>query len=85
MKITDLATHPKPFVSVAEFIAYTEIPRRTMYHHIERGTLQAVKMGGTLKIPIAEARRFVSTPARPDLVPKASSKAVPEILCATGT
>lgn len=83
MQIKDLDTHPKPFVTVAEFIAYTEIPRRTMYHHIEHGKLKAVKMGGTLKIPIAEARRFVAVPARPDL--DTDPKAVPEILCATGT
>lgn len=59
MTITDLNTHPKPFVTVAELIDYTEIPRRTMYHHIEKGALAAVKIGGCYKVPIAEARRYV--------------------------
>lgn len=59
MTITDLTTHPKPFVTVAELMDYTEVPRRTMYHHIEKGVLKAIKIGGCLKIPIDEARRYV--------------------------
>lgn len=59
MTITDLKTHPKPFVTVAELIDYTEIPRRTMYHHIEKGALKAIKIGGCYKVPIEEARRYV--------------------------
>lgn len=87
MKITDLATHPRPYVTMGEFITYTEIPRRTMYHHVESGKLKAVKMGGTLKIPIEEARRFVSIPARPHGTngSNGDTEPGPELFCATST
>lgn len=63
--IKDLATHPRPFVSIGALAEYLEISPRTVYHHIEKGTLKANKIGGRLKIPLEEAQRFASVPARP--------------------
>jgi len=65
LPITDLATHPKPHVSIDALAEYLEISPRTVYHHIERGKLQAVKVGGVLRIPLDEARRYASGETRP--------------------
>lgn len=62
--IKDLATHPKPFVTIEALAEYLEVSPRTLYHHIEKGSLKANKVGGLLKIPLEEARRFASVPAR---------------------
>lgn len=64
MEIADLKTHPKAFVNIEEYAEYLEVSPRTVYHNIEKGALAAVKVGGLLKIPIEEARRFASIPAR---------------------
>jgi excisionase family DNA binding protein len=90
MTIVDLKTHPKPFVTVAELIDYTEVPKRTMYHHIEKGVLKAVKIGGCLKIPIEEARRYVkgTAPAAlttQDPVKSGVPSSTSHLSCATGT
>lgn len=66
--ILDLATYTKPYVTPRALADYLGLSYRTIYHHIDKGTIQAVKIGGTLKIPLVEARKFASgTPARPAL------------------
>ena len=60
MTIHNLDTHPKRFVTPKEYAEYLEIHWRTVYSYIERGKLQAVRVGWVYKIPIEEARRFAS-------------------------
>jgi len=62
--ITDLKTHPKAFVTLDEYAAYLDVTVRTLYHQIDKGSLKAVKHGGALRIPLEEAQRFASVPAR---------------------
>jgi excisionase family DNA binding protein len=62
--ITDLEKHPKNYVSIDQLADYVGVSRRTVYNHIDKGTLKAVKVGGSLRIPVEEAKRYVSTPAR---------------------
>ena len=64
MEIKDLASHPKAFVNIEELASYLEVSPRTIYHNIEKGALAAVKVGGLIRIPVEEARRFASVPAR---------------------
>jgi excisionase family DNA binding protein len=67
MDIKDISTHPKAFVTLEAFADYLEVSPRTLYHNIDKGALKAVKVGGLLRIPIEEARKYCSVPARPDL------------------
>ena len=61
MTIRDLRTHDAPFVTVAELAAYVRLARRTIYREIEAGELRVRRFGprGNIRIPIAEARRYV--------------------------
>ena len=54
--ITDLSTHPSAYVHPAELADYLGMSRRTVYYWIAKGAIVAVKVSGTLLIPIAEAR-----------------------------
>jgi len=60
LPIADLSTHPRPYVGIEALADYLEISPRTVYHHIERGLLQAVKIGGSLKIPLSAAQSYAS-------------------------
>ena len=59
--IRDLRTHTAPFVTVAELAAYVGLTRRTLYREIGAGELRVRRFGlrDTIRIPIAEARRYV--------------------------
>ena len=61
MTIRNLRTHDAPFVTVAELAAYVRLTRRTIYNEIEAGELRVRRFGprGNIRIPIAEARRYV--------------------------
>lgn len=56
--VDDLETHPKKFVSVIQLAGYLSVSRRTLYYHINKGALRAVKRVGVIRIPIEEARRY---------------------------
>lgn len=56
--IADLATYRRKFVTPIQLAAYVGVTRRTIYHHIEKGALRAVKRGGALRIPIRDARDY---------------------------
>lgn len=56
--IDDLSTYQRKFVTPIQLAAYVGVSRRTIYHHIEKGALHAVKRGGALRIPIAVAREY---------------------------
>lgn len=61
----DLDTYAKPYVRLQDLAGLLGISPRTVYHHIEKGTLKAVKIGGLLRIPIAEARKYAAGTPRP--------------------
>jgi excisionase family DNA binding protein len=62
--IKDLETYPKQLLTLEAFADYLQVSPSTLYRHINKGSLAAVKVGGLLRIPIEEARRFASIPAR---------------------
>lgn len=54
----DLTTYPKKFVSPIQLANFVGVTRRTIYTHIEKEALRAIKIGGVLRIRIEEARRY---------------------------
>lgn len=62
--ITDLDSYPKKLLTLEAYADYLQVSTHTLYRHIDKGSLFAVKVGGLLRIPIEEARRFASIPAR---------------------
>lgn len=58
--ITDLDHYPKKFITPIQLAMYLGVGRRTIYHHIDKGALRVVKRVGVIRIPIEEARRYVS-------------------------
>lgn len=57
--IKDLQTYPKKYVSPMQLAEYIGVTRRTIYHHIEKGALGAVRRMGVVRIHVAEARRYL--------------------------
>lgn len=57
-QIVDLGTYAKKYVTPAQLACYVGITRRTMYHHIDKGALPVVKIGGVLRIRIRDARAY---------------------------
>lgn len=55
--ILDLATHPRPYVTVRALAAYLETDPRTILRLIAEGALEAVKVGRTWRIPTEVARQ----------------------------
>lgn len=62
-EILSLATYRKKFVRPLQLARYTGVPERTIYHHIEKGALPALKRGGLLVIRIEVAREYAAEPA----------------------
>jgi excisionase family DNA binding protein len=59
MTITDLATHPEPYVTVKELAEYWEVSRRVIYKQIKAGTLQSIRLGPRLvRIRTSVAQEF---------------------------
>ena len=54
----DLAHYPRKFIAPIQLARYLNVTRRMIYHHIEKGALHARKIGGVVRIPIDEARRY---------------------------
>lgn len=54
----DLAHYPRKFIAPGQLARYLNVSRRTIYHHIEKGALSVRKIGGVVRIPIDEARRY---------------------------
>jgi excisionase family DNA binding protein len=48
MPIVDLATHPTPFVTIAELAKYWCVSRRHIHKRIESGALAAIQLGSRL-------------------------------------
>lgn len=62
--IDNLATHRTKFVRPRQLARYLGIPIRTIYHHIEKGALPAIRRGGVLVIRIETAREYAAEPAQ---------------------
>lgn len=60
--LTDLRTYPCKYIRPQDLSKYVDVPIRTIYHHITKGALHAVKIGKTLRIPIEDARVYVGIP-----------------------
>ncbi len=64
MTIQSLESHPKKYVSPWELAEYFEVPRRTIYHWIDKGALDAKKVCGLIRIPVKSALALEEKPAR---------------------
>lgn len=58
MRIPDLKTTTRPFVSPIALADYLDISIGTVYYQITKGALPAVRVGRQFRIPIDEARKF---------------------------
>lgn len=58
--IDDLVHYPHKFIAPIQLARYLNLSRRTVYHHLEKGALRGRKIRGSIRIPIAEARRYAS-------------------------
>lgn len=54
----DLARTSKQFLSLQEFAETIGVSRRTLHNWITAGKLRTVKICGSRRVPIAEARRL---------------------------
>lgn len=61
--LTDLEKYPHKFLRPQQLSVYADLPIRTIYYHIQKGALHAVKIGGSLRIPISVAREYLNHPA----------------------
>ncbi len=71
MTVRDLRTHDAPFVTVADLAAYLRLTTRMIYKEIDAGALRVRRFGlrGTIRIPIAEARRYAGEAPYPPATP----------------
>ena len=62
--IVDLATHPQPFVTVADLAAYWCVSADTVYRDIAKGALRVYRVGSSscIRIRLEDARAY----GRPD-------------------
>jgi excisionase family DNA binding protein len=59
MRLHDLASHPEPYVTVAELAEYWLVGRKQIYKQIDAGTLPAIRLGPRLlRIRTADALEF---------------------------
>lgn len=65
----DLARTSKQFISLDEFAETIGISRRTLYNWITAGKLDTIKIYGSRRIPIAEARRLAQVELLPGCAP----------------
>ncbi len=54
--IRDLATHPRPYVTVSALAAYLDCDPRTVRRMIDLGALPATRVGRHWRIPVHDAR-----------------------------
>lgn len=58
VKIVNLRTHPKRFVTVRDLAEYCDKDESTLRRHIRKGALYARRIGGSVRIPIEAAREY---------------------------
>ena len=59
MRLKDLESHTKPYVTVAELAEYWLVGRKQIYKQIDAGTLPAIRLGPRLlRIRTSDAREF---------------------------
>lgn len=57
--IVDLATHPEPYVTIADIAAYWQVHRATVYRDIAKGALLPHYLpSGYMRIAIEDARAY---------------------------
>ena len=57
--IVDLATHPEPYVTIADIAEYWQVHRRTVYRDVAKGALRPHYLpSGTIRIAIEDARAY---------------------------
>lgn len=71
----DLARTQKQFISLDEFADTIGVSRRTLYNWITAGQLQTVKIYGSRRVPIAEARRLAKVELLPCCAPADADQA----------
>lgn len=53
-------------LSVAQLAEKAQLSEQTIYHHIRKGALKAVKQGPrAVRIPLEEAERYLGVPLTP--------------------
>lgn len=61
VRIRELKTHPKAYVTIAELAEYWLVGRKQLYKQIDAGTLQAIRLGPRLlRIRTEDALDFES-------------------------
>ena len=58
MSIRNLAKSGRAFMSPLQVAEYVGVTRRTIYHHMEKGALHFVKIGGVIRISLPEVLRY---------------------------
>lgn len=58
--MVDLATTVRQNLRIDEFTEIFDVSRRTVYNWRVSGKIQAIQVGGTLRIPVSEARRLAA-------------------------
>jgi excisionase family DNA binding protein len=62
MAISDLSSHPKPYVSIRELAVYWGLTRYELYKQIDAGTLNALRLGPRLyRIRTTDAKHFAES------------------------
>lgn len=63
-KVEDLTTYTGPNLTLLQLAEAIDVPRRTLYYHVEIGALKVVRRGGVIRVLTSEALRYAGlTPA----------------------
>lgn len=69
MRIPDLRTTTRAYVTPIALAEFLCISRRNIYYQIEKGALPATKIGGVWRIPTDAARAFAGLNQDPEPLP----------------
>lgn len=57
-RLTDLATHPRKYVSLSEAARFLEIDRATLNKYLAEGLMPTVRHNGRRRLEVAALARF---------------------------
>ena len=57
--LTDIRTYSAKYVRPQQLAVYADVPIRTIYYHIQKGALHAVRIGCRLRIPTQIAKQYL--------------------------
>ena len=56
--IRDLEHHPEAYVTVAELASYWRVTERTVQYQVQKGALQATRVGRSIRIRTVDAQAY---------------------------